>query len=207
MNIRLAGIAFCLLALSAPAGAEEAARSALVHVTQTGPQAEAIKKTLERIKLPPGFKIRHYALVPGARHMAVGPQGKVIFAGTAERKVYAVIIDASSGAASKVSEFAPAIEMNVPNGVCFGTDGILFVAELNRVLSFPGAEADYQDPSVRAKAIVEQGKLIPAGEGTGHNLRVCRVGPDGKLYIALGQPYNVPPHEKMTEFDKWASSG
>ncbi|MBL7309675.1 PQQ-dependent sugar dehydrogenase, partial [Escherichia coli] len=25
----------------------------------------------------------------------------------------------------------------------------------------------------------------------------CRVGPDGKTYIALGQPYNVPPAEKM----------
>src|ERR1700738_2817957 len=100
MNIRLAGIAFCLLALSAPAGAEEPARSARVHVTQTGPQAQAI---LERIKLPPGFKIRLYALVPGARHMAVGPQGKVIFVGTAETKVYAVTGDAASGVAGGVS--------------------------------------------------------------------------------------------------------
>ena len=97
MNRRLAGIAFCLLALSAPAWAEEAERSALVRVTQTGPQAETIKKTLERIKLPPGFKIRLYALVPGARHMAVGPQGKVIFVGTVGTKVYAVTNDASSG--------------------------------------------------------------------------------------------------------------
>src|ERR1700731_4801633 len=33
--------------------------------------------------------------------------------------------------------------------------------EVNRVLSFPRAEEDYQDPSVRAKAIVEQDKLLP----------------------------------------------
>jgi glucose/arabinose dehydrogenase len=196
-----------MLALSAPGRGREAERSALVHVTQTGPQAETIKKTLERIKLPPGFKIRLYALVPGARHMAVGPQGKVIFAGTAGTKVYAVSIDASSGAAQEVSEFASAIAMNLPNGVCFGKDGILYVAELNRVLAFPRAEADYQDPSIMAKAIVEQGKLIPAGEGSGHNLRVCRVGPDGKLYIALGQPYNVPPKTKMDEFNKWGIGG
>ena len=124
-------------------------------------QPETIQKTLERIKLPPGFKIRFYALVPGARHMAVGPQGKVIIVGTAETKVYAVTIDASSGAAGEVSEFAPAIEMNAPNGVCFAKDGVLYVAEINRVLSFPRAEEDYQDPSVRAKAIVEQGKLLP----------------------------------------------
>ena len=157
--------------------------------------------------LPPGFKIRLYALVPGARHMAVGPQGKAIFVGTAGTKVYAVSIDASSGAAQEVSEFASAIGMHAPNGVCFGKDGILYVAELNRVLAFPRAEADYQDPSIMAKAIVEQGKLIPAGEGSGHNLRVCRVSPDGKLYIALGQPYNVPPKTKMDEFNKWGIGG
>ena len=207
MKLRLAGIAFCLLALSAPGRGREAERSAVVHVTQTGPQAETIKKTLERIMLPPGFKIRLYALVPGARHMAVGPQGKAIFVGTAGTKVYAVSIDASSGAAQEVSEFASAIAMKLPNGVCFGKDGILYVAELNRVLAFPRAEADYQDPSIMAKAIVEQGKLIPAREGSGHNLRVCRVGPDGKLYIALGQPYNVPPKTKMDEFNKWGIGG
>ncbi len=207
MNIRLTGIAFCLLALSAPARGQDAARSALVHVTQTGPQAETIKNTLETIKLPPGFRISLYARVPGARHMAVGPQGMAIFVGTAGTKVYAVSIDASSGAAGNVSEFASAMTMKLPNGVCFGKDEILYVAELNRILAFPRAEEAYQDPSIRAKAIVAQGKVIPAGEGTGHNLRVCRVGPDGKLYIALGQPYNVPPKIKMGEFNEWGIGG
>ena len=208
MNRRLAGIAFCLLALSAPASAEEPERSALVHVTQTGPRAETIKKTLERIKLPPGFKIRLYALVPGARHMAVGPQGKVIFVGTVGTKVYTVTNDAASGGAGEVSEFASAIEMKVPNGVCFGKDGVLYVVEINRVLSFPRAEADYQDPSIKAKAIVEQDKLIPVrDEGAAHSARVCRAGRDGKLYIALGQPYNVPPKTKMDEYNKWGIGG
>jgi glucose/arabinose dehydrogenase len=207
MNMRLAGLAFCLLALSAPALGQEAERSALVHVTQTGPRAETINKTLEGIKLPTGFKIRLYALVPSARHMAVGPEGRVIFVGTGGTKDYAVTVDAASGVAGGVSEFAPAIEMNAPNGVRFAKDGVLYVAEINRVLSFPGAEADYQDRSIRAKAIVEQGKLIPAEEGGGHNRRVCRVGPDGKLYIALGQPYNVPPKTKMDEFNIWGIGG
>jgi glucose/arabinose dehydrogenase len=97
--------------------------------------------------------------------------------------------------------------MNAPNGVCFAKDGVLYVAEISRVLAFPRAEADHQDPAIKAKAIVEQGKLIPAEEGGGHNRRVCRVGPDGKLYIALGQPYNVPPKTKMDEFNKWGIGG
>jgi len=140
--------------------------------------------------------------------MAVGPQGKVIFVGTAETKVYAVSVDAASGVAGGVSEFAPAFEMNVPNGVCFAKDGVLYVAEVNRVLSFPRAEEDYQDPSIRAKAIVAQDKLLPVeDEGASHNLRVCRAGPNGKLYIALGQPYNVPPKRKLDEYNKWGIGG
>jgi len=51
---------------------------------------ESIQKTLENIKLPPGFKIRLYALVPGARSFAVGPQGKVVFVGTVGTAIYAV---------------------------------------------------------------------------------------------------------------------
>ena len=34
-------------------------------------------QNLENIKLPDGFKIELFAIVPDARHMAVGPQGIV----------------------------------------------------------------------------------------------------------------------------------
>ena len=59
-------------------------------IPQTGPKADAIKKHLEQIKLPHGFHIGLYALVPDARHMAVGPQGIVTFVGTRKANVYAV---------------------------------------------------------------------------------------------------------------------
>jgi hypothetical protein len=51
-------------------------------IPQSGPKADAVRKHLQDIKLPPGFHISLYALVPDARHMAVGPQGIVTFAGT-----------------------------------------------------------------------------------------------------------------------------
>jgi hypothetical protein len=52
------------------------------HVPQTGATAGAIKEKLARIKLPDGFKIGLYAIVPDARHIAVGPRGVVTFVGT-----------------------------------------------------------------------------------------------------------------------------
>ena len=42
-------------------------------VPQTGKNADAIRENLKRIKLPPGFKIDLFAIVPDARHMAVAP--------------------------------------------------------------------------------------------------------------------------------------
>src|SRR5262249_56792001 len=45
------------------------------EVPQGGAKADALKRNLEKIKLPQGFHIGLYALVPDARHLAVSPQG------------------------------------------------------------------------------------------------------------------------------------
>src|SRR5690242_9054696 len=59
-------------------------------VPQTGPHADAIKKNLEKIKLPEGFKISLYAVVPDARQIAVGPSAGVVFVGTRKTRIWAV---------------------------------------------------------------------------------------------------------------------
>jgi glucose/arabinose dehydrogenase len=168
------------------------------HVPQSGAKADAIKKNLSRIKLPAGFRIGLYALVPDARHMAVGPQGVVLFVGTRKNKVWAVTDRDKDRVADEVKEFAPSISFAIPNGVCFSKDGFLFLAEQNRVLVFPAAEFFYEGPDVAAFVVVKQGELIPREEESyNHTARVCRVGPDDKLYISLGQPFNVFPPTKM----------
>lgn len=177
-------------------------------VPQTGPKADAIRKTLERIKLPPGFKISLYAVVPDARHMAVGPQGVVTFVGTRKTKLYAVTDRARAGVADEVKEFAPTIAKAIPNGPCFSKDGFLYVAERNRVLAFPAAEFFYESGDVAVAQVVPEGQLIPKEEESfNHTARVCRIGPDDKLYISLGQPYNVPPKTKTALYNKWGIGG
>ena len=177
-------------------------------IPQTGPKADAIKKNLAKIKLPAGFKINLYALVPDARHMAVGPQGVVTFVGTRKNKVYAVTDRAKSGTAEEVKPFAPTIDLTLPNGVCFSKDGFLYIAEQNRVMVYPAAEFFYESPDVVAIPIVAQGDLIPKDEESyNHTARVCRVGTDDKLYITLGQPFNVPAPEKAELYKKWGIGG
>jgi glucose/arabinose dehydrogenase len=110
--------------------------------------------------------------------------------------------------ADDVKVFAPSIKMAVPNGVCFSKDGHLYLAEQNRVLWFPAAEFFYEGPDVAAFAIVKQGDLIPASdESFNHTARTCRVGPDGRIYITIGQPFNVPSQDVLPEFERLGIGG
>jgi glucose/arabinose dehydrogenase len=177
-------------------------------IPQEGRRADALKRNLQRVKLPPGFKIELYAVVPDARHMAVGPNAAVVFVGTRKNNVYAVTDRDKDRVADEVKVFAPSVAFKIPNGVCFSRDGVLYVAEQNRVLQFPAAEFFYEGPDVAAFQVVKQGELIPESEESfNHTARVCRIGPDNKIYIALGQPFNVPPKEKMDLYTKTGIGG
>jgi glucose/arabinose dehydrogenase len=177
-------------------------------VPQEGKNAEAIRNNLKKIKLPPGFKIELYAIVPDARHMAVAPSTNMLFVGTRKTRVWAVTDRNGDGVADEVKAFAPSLNFKVPNGVCWTRDGFLIVAEHNRVLNFPAAEFFYEGPDVAVIEVVPQGKLIPEDEESfNHGARTCRVSEDGKLYITLGQPYNVQPKEKVALYEQIGIGG
>jgi glucose/arabinose dehydrogenase len=56
--------------------------------------------------------------------------------------------------------------------------------------------------------VVPGGGLVPpAEESRGHGARVCAVGPDDRLYIALGQPYNVTPPAKVALYRRLGMGG
>jgi glucose/arabinose dehydrogenase len=177
-------------------------------VPQTGPNAAAIRENLKKIKLPEGFKIDLYAIVPDARHMAVAPSTNMLFVGTRKTTVWAVTDRNSDGIADEVKSFAPSLKFSVPNGVCWTKDGFLIVAEHNRVLNFPAAEFFYEGPDVAVIEVVPQGKLIPVeDESYNHGARTCRIGNDNKLYVTLGQPFNVQPRDKIDSFNKSGIGG
>ena len=177
-------------------------------VAQTGRKADAIRKNLQNVKLPPGFKIDLFAIVPDARHMAVAPSTNMLFVSTRKTSVWAVTDRDSDGVADEVKSFAPSLKFTNPNGVCWTKDGFLIVVEHNRVLNFPAAEFFYEGPDVAVIEVVPQGKLIPVEEESfNHGARVCDVGPDGKLYISLGQPFNVQPRGKVDLYDRIGIGG
>jgi glucose/arabinose dehydrogenase len=179
-----------------------------ITVDQNTESADAIRATLENIELPEGFSIDLYALVPDARHMAVGPQGIVVFVGTRKTEVWAVTDRDKNRVADEVKNFAPSLAKAIPNGPCFSPEGVLYIAEQNRVLQYPAAEFFYESPDVVAVPVVADGELVPEEfVSYNHTARVCDIGPDGKLYVSLGQPFNVAPKEHLEAFNEHGIGG
>jgi glucose/arabinose dehydrogenase len=162
--------------------------------------AAEIRATLDRIALPPGFHIELFALAPGARHMAVSPDGHDLIVGTVDADVHRIPLDGPD--AGRARRFAPGVAFKAPNGPCFGPDGALYVAEFNRIRRFAAVPGGWDEDHPRD--VVPEGGLQPLSETRlVHAARVCRFGPDGRLYVAIGQPHNVPTPERQQFDDIW----
>lgn len=189
-------------------GMQKTEGSAFTFIEQEGPRADALKEIVPFVNVPDGFEVSLYAIVPDARSLAVAPQGTVVFVGTRKDKVWSVVDRDRDRVADQVKDFAPSLTFDIPNGPCFSPDGFLYIAERNRVLVFPAAEFFFEGPDVAVGEVVSQGELIPPEEESfNHTARVCRVGPDGMLYISLGQPFNVQPVEKLELYDELGIGG
>ncbi|TGD60293.1 sorbosone dehydrogenase [Tabrizicola sp. WMC-M-20] len=177
-------------------------------IDQDGANAESLRDIVQYINVPEDFEVSLYAVVPDARSMAMAPQGTVLFAGTRKDKVWSIVDRNRDRVADEVKDFAPSVTFDIPNGPCFSRDGFLYIAERNRVLVFPAAEFFFEGPDIALGVVVPQGELIPAEEESfNHTARVCDVGPDGKLYISLGQPHNVQPRDKLELYDELGIGG
>jgi glucose/arabinose dehydrogenase len=141
----------------------------------TAPAALAQSLPLERIKLPPGFRIEVLAQVPNARSLALGAKGTLFVGSRSGGAVHAVLPD------KRVVRIAEG--MSMPNGVAF-RDGSLYVAEVGKIFRFPDVEANLD----RAKAELFFDKLP---RDMHHGWKFIRFSPDGKLYIPIGAPCNI----------------
>ncbi|MEO7121224.1 MAG: PQQ-dependent sugar dehydrogenase, partial [Ginsengibacter sp.] len=139
------------------------------------------KYDLDKIKLPPGFKIDVYAEVPNARSMCISPNG-TLFVGTKENKVYAVTDENHDGKADKVYEIASGL--NAPNGVAF-RNGSLYIGTISIIYRIDSIESKLDNPP---KPVVVYDKYPTAKH---HGNKFIAFGPDGKLYAPIGAPCNI----------------
>jgi glucose/arabinose dehydrogenase len=138
---------------------------------------------VDRVKLPPGFKIGVWADgLHNARQMAWGSKGTLFVGSRVAGSVYAVV---DRGGRREVKVVAKGLSQ--PNGVAF-RDGALYVAEIPRLLKYEDIEAHLDSPPA-PKVVYDFPK------DAHHNWRFLAFGPDGKLYFNMGAPCNIcmPP--------------
>lgn len=98
---------------------------------------------LDTLELPPGFEIEVYALVDNARSLTLSPNGVLYVGNRSGDSVYAVVDRDGDQVGDRVYEIASGLRM--PNGVAW-RQGDLYVAEVSRILRFPGIDERLEDP-------------------------------------------------------------
>jgi glucose/arabinose dehydrogenase len=138
---------------------------------------------LDRLKLPPGFKIELVARVPNARQMALSSKG-ILFVGSRQHgSVH--FLDMKDP--SKVYVLAEKLEQ--PSGLTLKGDD-LYVSEISKIHRFPKASAGFPIAPQR-EWVTDQ---LP--DKTHHGWKFIAFGPDGKLYVPVGAPCNLCNEDK-----------
>jgi glucose/arabinose dehydrogenase len=187
-----------ITAMACQQNTKESSTSKQQQAGDTSSSAGLFKQyKLDRIKLPPGFQIAVYAVVPNARSMCWGAKGTLFVGNRDEDKVYALVDNNNDGRAD--SQYIIAKGLNKPNGVAF-RNGSLYVAEVSRIIRFDDIENKLSNPP--APAVVFD--KYPNKDH--HGWKFIAFGPDDKLYVPVGAPCNIcnekdPVYASITRMD------
>ncbi|HEX4524367.1 MAG TPA: sorbosone dehydrogenase family protein [Casimicrobiaceae bacterium] len=153
---------------------------ALAFICVAVPACAQTTIALDKISLPPGFKIEVLARLDNPRAMALGAEGTLFVGSMRAGNVYAITL--RPGAPARVITIASGL--NRPIGVAF-RGGALYASATDRILRFDDIEHRLDAP---AKPVVVS-SAFP--NSAGHGGKFIAFGPDGKLYVPSGAPCNI----------------
>jgi glucose/arabinose dehydrogenase len=160
------------------------ADSTLAPVAQPPAPTPAGEIPVDKIKVPPGFKVSLWAHgINNARVMTWGEKGTLFVSSRVAGNVYAVL---DKGDEREVKTIAKGL--NLPNGIAF-KDGTLYIAEVSRITKMVGIEDKLDNPPTMEVVYDTLPRDLP------HGWKYLAFGPDGKLYFNIGAPCNIciPP--------------
>lgn len=156
------------------------------------------KLPLDKIKLPPGFRIGVFAEdISNARSLCLSPNG-TLFVGTRDAGNVYALRDTNGDYVADL-KYTLASSLRMPNGVAF-RNGSLYVAEVSRILRFDDIENRLANPPAPV-VVYDQ---YPTESH--HGWKYIAFGPDGKLYVPVGAPCNIcerdnPVYASITRLD------
>ena len=150
----------------------------------TGFTDDEIKATLQKVKLPPGFKIELWASgVPEARQMAWGKDGTLYVGSFLATNVYAIKDDGGQRTVKTIAK-----GMKMPTGIAY-RDGALYVADIDKIYKYDNPEAN-PDKLPEPQVVYDDMPPYPP-----HGWKYLAFDKDGWLYVPFGPPCNecLPP--------------
>jgi glucose/arabinose dehydrogenase len=182
-------------AATQPAAAPSATAKTEVRGVRTGPRAMAattlqVPPSLRRgtfaqdrqVQIQEGFAISLFALVSGARSMALAPWGDLLVTQPSQGRIVALGDADGDGVAEAQRPLAQGLQC--PYGMAF-RDGYLYVAESTKVERFPyNNGAELGPPQVVVDGLPQSG-CAP------HHYRPLTFDPAGYFYVGFGSSCNV----------------
>jgi glucose/arabinose dehydrogenase len=137
------------------------------------------KLPVAQLQVPKGFHIEVFASgIADARSLRVGDKGTVFVGNRVRDKVWAIY-----NKDGKRTQKPIASGLYRPNGLAFH-EGTLYIAELSRITRIERVEDNLDEPPEPTPVYDD----LPKDEQNGW--RYIAVGPDNKLYVAVGLPCN-----------------
>ena len=174
----IGGTVFVLFIL----GLSLATWNALPDMTEMSATSDTKQSFLDRLNLPPGFKIDLHASGLGrARGLALAPNGDLLVASPGQ-KLFRVKADSDGDGQSDGVETL-LDDLKSPHGILLD-EGWIYLAETDGVIRIPYDEAEGRITGERE--VVLSG--LPAGSG--YWTRTIKKGPDGWFYVTIGASCN-----------------
>ena len=174
-------------AMGAPPGAIFRAKLSVPDALKNGTFA-----TQQYLNIPPGFQISLFATVPGARFMAVAPNGDILVSQPDAGQV-TLLRPASNGGIPQQFTFAGGLRR--PHDIVFHTiagTSYVYITETNQINRFRYVSGD---TAAHDRQVIVAGlpdSSAPDVNGSyAHELKNIALGGDGHLYVSIGSSCNV----------------
>lgn len=197
----VATAAAALLLAAAPAlGGQPSTASAPATAPASQPTPPAAVPRPAALTVPAGFSVSVFASgLPGARLMAVSPEGVVV---VAKRADVVALPDADRDGRAEPRVLLTGL--TYAHSVAF-RDGYLYVGTTAAVLRVKWSQGDVVGP-------VETYVELPSSKPALHTSRSIAFGPDGRLYVSIGSSCDVcvegdPRRTTIQVFDGPGSKG
>lgn len=178
-----------IVTLVRPSIAGAAALAALVTIPWTS-AGSAVSAERSYLTVPAGFRVEIAARVPGARELAVLPDGDLIV-GTHDADVY-IVPDAEAATPAQPSVYATAPE-GAAAGVAYSQrTSEIYIATEHAVFATRYAPGRRQATELRKIASVRSGPVAPHSDGDVHSTTSVAVSErSNTLYVAVGSSCNA----------------